>query len=59
LVHLTHLIITAFSFHTFPHLGRKRKWWPYWNQLRTTNSPKIYVRLAYCPRRANFLKKLF
>jgi hypothetical protein len=27
--------------------------------VRTPNSPKIYVRLVYCPRRAHILTKLF
>jgi hypothetical protein len=52
-------LITVLVFHTFPRFGRKRKWWPYRNQIIIPNSHKTYVGLAFYPRGATFFKNSF
>jgi hypothetical protein len=44
LVHLTHLLTTAFSCRTLQNLGRKRKSKPYRNPVRCPDFLKIYAR---------------
>jgi hypothetical protein len=50
LVHLAHLINNCFRLSHFPKSWKEAK-------VITLNYPKIYVQLAYCPRRASCLEK--
>ena len=59
LVHLTHLFNHCIRLSHFPSPWKVAKIITLPKPVRIPNSPKIYVRLAFCPLRANSLKKLF